>query len=160
MSQPGPNDTYIAALWEHPALCVSFFGAQFDTEAGQRLYEESGIQAEVESALAAAHAEGLLHARPLISPEGPLLMLYWCSYEALDRWARKMPHTHWWRWLVENAGKGVGFYHEIYQVKSAEAIYERGPAPVGPALFCSTEVVRTGEGRSKERQQRFTESQS
>jgi hypothetical protein len=85
-------------------------------------------------------------------------MLYWRSYEDLDRWARKLPHTRWWKWLVENAGQGVGFYHEIYQVKTAEAIYERGTVPVGPALFCSTETVKAGEGRSRDRQQRFADA--
>jgi len=149
--------TYIAALWEQPNLCVSLFGAQYQTEEGQRLYEAAGIQPELEAALAAAHAEGLLLARQLMSPEGPLLMLYWRSYDELDRWARKLPHTRWWKWLVENAGRGVGFYHEIYQVKTAEAIYERGTAPVGPALFCSTETVKAGEGRSRERQNRFAD---
>src|SRR5437773_451332 len=100
MPEP-PNDrTYVAALWEHPNLCVSFFGAQYRTEEGQRVYEAAGIQPEVEAALQAAHSEGLLLARPLMSPEGPLIMLYWRSYEELDRWARKLPHTRWWKWLV------------------------------------------------------------
>ena len=57
-----------------------------------------------------------------MSPEGPLLMQYWQTYDELDRWARKQPHSRWWRWLMEHAGKGVGFYHEIYQAKAAEAI--------------------------------------
>ena len=155
MPEPPHDQAYIAALWEHPNLCVSLFGAQFHSQEGQRLYEAAGIQPEVERALEAARAEGLLFTRPLMSPEGPLLMLYWRSYEELDRWARKLPHSRWWGWLVENAGRGVGFYHEIYQVKTAEAIYERGTLPVGPALFCSTETVQAGEGRSRARQQRF-----
>jgi Monooxygenase af470-like len=158
MPEPRPDETYIAALWEHPQLCVSLFGAQFHTPEGERLYAEAGIQPEVESALTAAREEGLLLVRQLMSPEGPLLMLYWRSYEELDRWARKLPHTRWWRWLIENVGQGVGFYHEIYQVKTAEAIYERGTRPVGPALFCSTETVPTGEGRSRQRQQRFADA--
>jgi hypothetical protein len=152
------DQAYIAALWEYPNLCVSLFGAQFRSEEGQRLYDASGIHAELERALEAARADGLLLTRLLTSPEGPVIMLYWRSYEDLDRWARKMPHTRWWRWLVENAGKGVGFYHEIYQARTAEAIYECGTRPVGPARFCSTEVVKSGEGRSRERQQRFADA--
>src|SRR5437868_6653259 len=134
MPESASDRAYIAALWEHPDLCVSLFGAQYHTEEGQRLYEAAGIQPGLESDLAAAHSEGLLLARQLMSPEGPLLLLYWRSYDELDRWARKLPHTRWWKWLVENAGQGVGFYHEIYQVKTAEAVYERGTALVGPAL--------------------------
>jgi hypothetical protein len=38
------NDSaYIAALWEHPNLCVALFGVQFLTSAGQQRYEAAGI---------------------------------------------------------------------------------------------------------------------
>jgi hypothetical protein len=158
MAEPAQDQAYIAALWEHPRLCVSLFGVQFHTEEGEQHYNAAGISAELEQALAAAGPEGLLLVRPLMSPEGPVLMLYWRSYEDLDRWARKQPHTGWWRWLVENAGEGVGFYHEIYQAQTAEAIYEVGTRPVGPALFCTTQAVKSGEGRSRERQQRFADT--
>jgi hypothetical protein len=93
-----------------------------------------------------------------MSPEGPLLLQYWRSYDDLDRWARTQPHSGWWKWLLDNAGEELGFYHEIYQVKTAEAVYEHGTRPVGPALFCSTETVPAGEGRSRQRQQRFAET--
>ena len=92
-----------------------------------------------------------------MSPQGPVLLQYWRSYDALDRWARKQPHSRWWRWLMEHEGKGIGFYHEIYQAKAAEAIYEEGTQPVGPALFCSLHPVKGGEGRSRDRQRQFTE---
>jgi len=131
------DSAYIAALWEHPTLCVALFGVQFLTEEGQRLYEEAGIDQEMLATLEEARAAGLLLHRPLMSPEGPVLMQYWRSYEDLDRWARKQPHSRWWRWLLEHTGKGVGFYHEIYQAKTAEAIYEQGTRSVGPALFSS-----------------------
>lgn len=113
---------------------------------------------EMFPALEAAKAEGLLLNRVLMSPEGPLLMQYWRSYEDLDRWARKLPHTRWWKWLLDRSGTDLGFYHEIYQVKTAEAIYERGTQAVGPALFSSIQAVKRGEGKSKERQQRFAET--
>jgi Domain of unknown function (DUF4188) len=148
---------YIAVLWEHPDLCIALFGVQLLTDEGRRLYEESGINDEIVAALERARGEGLLLNRPLMSPEGPILFQYWRSYTELDQWARKQPHSRWWRWLMEHAGQGVGFYHEIYQAKSAEAIYEEGTRPVGPALFSATEPVKGGEGRSRERQRRFME---
>ena len=43
-----------------------------------------------------------------------------------------------------------------YEPVFTEAIFERGTKPVGPALFCSLETVTPGEGRSRERQQRFS----
>jgi hypothetical protein len=109
-------------------------------------------------ALEAARAEGLLLNRSMMSPEGPVLMQYWRSYEDLDRWARKQPHSRWWRWLIENSGPDIGFYHEIYQAKTAEAIYETGTRPVGPALFSSVQQVQGGQGRSRERQRTFAEA--
>jgi Domain of unknown function (DUF4188) len=150
----------IAALWEHPSLCIAFFGVQFHSDEGLRLYEQAGIGVEMDAAMETAHLHGLLLNRPMMTPEGPLLMQYWRSFEELDRWARDMPHARWWRWLVENTGKGVAFYHELYQAKTAEAIYEPGTKPVGPALFCSTQEVKAGKGRSPERQQRFAEAAS
>ena len=63
----------------------------------------------------------------------------------------------WWRWLLENAGEDLSFYHEIYQVKTAEAIYERGCRLVGAARIAPTSTVAAGEGQSRQRQERFAE---
>jgi hypothetical protein len=144
MSTYGTSSAYIAKLWEHPNLCVSLFGVQYLTEAGQKRYEAAGLDDEVMSSLGAAMGDGLLNARPLMSQEGPVIMLYWRSYDDMDRWAHKQPHSRWWRWLIENAGDDLGFYHEIYQARTAEAIYEEVPA---------------GEGHSRDRQRRFAEAE-
>jgi hypothetical protein len=150
------DSAYVAALWEHPTLCVALFGVQFRTQTGRRLYEEARIDEEMITALAPTRDEGLLLHRPLTSPEGPVFMQYWRSFEALDKWARKQPHSRWWRWLMEHQD-AIGFYHEIYQVKAAEAIYEEGTRPVGPALFSSLRAVKGGEGHSRDRQRQFME---
>jgi hypothetical protein len=94
----------------------------------------------------------------MMTDEGPVLMQYWRSHDDLERFARSLPHTAWWKWLMQNQGNGVGFYHEVYQVRMAEAIYEAGTRPVGPAVFCSRVSTKTGEGRSSERQRRFEEA--
>jgi hypothetical protein len=148
----------MAHLWEHPNLCVAFFGVQYHTEDGMQRYDAAGINEEMMPALDAAREEGHLLTRMFQEGNGGLLIQYWRSYEDLDRWARKLPHMRWWRWLLENAGEDLSFYHEIYQVKSAEAIFEKGCVPVGPALFATTSAVEAGEGRSKDRQQRFVEA--
>ena len=160
MSEVPVTQAYIADLCEHPKMCLAFFGVQYRSQKGKRLYEESGIHQEIVSTMETASTKGLLLNRPLMTPEGPLLMQYWCSYEKLERWSRQLPHTQWWSWLIENEAKGVGFYHEIYQVKTAEAIYEGGTQPVGPALFCSLHPVKSGEGKSQERQQNFIDAAS
>lgn len=157
MSKSLVEDTSIAALWEHPKICLAFFGVQYNTQEGKRLYKKSGIEQEIFSAMEEALAEGLLLNRSLRTPEGRVVMQYWRSYKELELWSRRLPHTRWWKWLKENQVKGIGFYHEIYQVKTAEAFYESGTQPVGPALFCSLLPVKGGEGKSKERQQRFAD---
>jgi hypothetical protein len=150
------DPAYVAALWEHPELCVAIFGVQFLTPVGQERYEAAGITEQMAQALEAAQKDGLLMLnRPAMTPEGPILIQYWRSYADLDRWARTQPHSSWWRWLLDNAGEDLGFYHEIYQARTAEAIYEHGTRPVGPAVFCATEEVPAGGGQSRARQERF-----
>ena len=148
----------IAHLWEHPELCIAIFGVQFHTPKGQQLYGESGITEEMFPALEEAKKVGFLHQEMLMGEGSAVLLQYWRSYDELDRWARTMPHMAWWRWLLENAGDDLSFYHEIYQVKTAEAIYERGCRPVGAALVAGTSTVTSGEGQSRQRQQRFADA--
>ena len=155
-----PDGSYAANLWEHPDLCVGIFGMQVQTEEGGRLYEESGIQDHLVAALASSADDGLLHTRILQSDEGPLIMVYWRSYADLDRWARRQPHSLWWKWLTDHEGQGIGFYHEIYQAKAAEAVFTRGTFPVGPAMFSSREAIPSGRGYSRARQQRFADEQA
>jgi len=154
----GYEGARIAHLWEYPNLCVAIFGIQFHTPQGQQLYGASGISEEVDPALEAAKDEGFLHQDRYLADGGAILFQYWRSYDELDRWARKMPHMRWWRWLLENAGSDVFFYHEIYQVKTAEAVFERGCRPAGAALFTTTSTVEPGEGQSRQRQQRFADA--
>jgi hypothetical protein len=154
----GYDGAYTAHLWEYPNLCVALFGVQFHTPEGQRRYEASGIPEEMNPVLQPGVADGLLLVRPLGEEGTGLLLQYWRTYEDLDRWARQLPHMRWWRWLLENVGPDLSFYHEIYQVKAAEAIYERSCRPVGPAAFAATSPVIAGEGRSKDRQARFVEA--
>lgn len=156
-SGTGYEGAYIAHLWEYPNLCVAIFGVQFLSEEGKRRYDAAGITEEMGPALAAASAEGHLLTRQLLEPNSGVLLQYWRCYDDLDRWARTLPHMRWWRWLLQNAGADLSFYHEIYQVKAAEAIFEKGCLPAGPAVFTTTSSVSSGEGRSKERQQRFAE---
>jgi hypothetical protein len=150
-----PRSTYTADLAAHPDLCIGLFGMQILTEEGGKLYEESGIQEQMMASLADSADDGLLHARRLQSDEGPIVMVYWRSYADLDRWARKQPHSLWWKRLVDHEDQGLGFYHEIYQAKAAEAVFLGGTTPVGPARFCSITDVPTGKGYSRQRQAEF-----
>lgn len=155
---PPTEGTYIAHLWEYPQLTIAIFGMQAHTPEAFALYEAEGIPQQMDASL--AKAEGLLGVRAF--EEGAdglqLLLQYWRSHEDLARFARTMPHTAWWKWVKRNQGKGLGFYHEIYQCRTAEAIFEAGTPSVGPALFCTTSAVTGSEGRSQERQRQFLET--
>jgi steroid delta-isomerase-like uncharacterized protein len=146
---------YVPALWEHPTLCVSVFGLQYLTPEGQQLYAEAGIQPEIFQSLEKARQDGLLGYRYLHAPDEAVIMQYWRSYEDMDRWARTQPHSRWWVWLNEHIDAGLGFYHEIYQAKTAEAIFTGKARPVGAATISSLQAVSHGKGHSRERQARF-----
>jgi hypothetical protein len=132
---------YIAALWEHPTLCGSVRRA-VPHPRGQQRDDSAGINEQMAVSLEAAQKDGvLLRNRVMMSPEGPVLLQYWRTYEDLDRWARTQPHS----WLVALATgerrRRSWLYHETYQATTAEAIYGHGARPVGPATFCSTQEV-------------------
>jgi hypothetical protein len=152
------EQTHVARLWEHPRLCVGIFGVQFFTDEGARIYEEAGINEQMFTALGAAADHGLLLARPMQDEHGTLVMVYWESYEALDRWARSQPNSLWWKWLVDHEGQGIGFYHEIYTASGAEAIYTAGMQTVGPGRFAALDPVAAGKGESRTRQRRFADA--
>lgn len=154
---PPPADSaYIAHLWDYPDLTVAIFGLQAHSQAAYALYVASGIEQEQEQAL--AQAEGLLCVRNFMEGSGALQLQYWRSHEDLAHFSRQMPHMGWWKWLNNNKGQGFSFYHEIYRCKTAEAVYEVGAIPVGPAAFCQTSAVTSGEGKSQERQRKFVEA--
>ena len=154
---PPPTDSaYIAHLWQYPQLTVAIFGLQATSAEAFAMYEAAGISEQMEAAL--KEAEGLLGVRFLPEGSGTMQLQYWRSHQDLALFARTMPHTAWWKWLNDNKGKGLSFYHELYQCKTAEAVYELGSTPVGPATFCQTSAVVGGEGRSQERQRRFIEA--
>lgn len=156
---PPPTDSaYIAHLWNYPQLTVAIFGLQAHTPEAYAMYEAAGIPKQMEEAL--QQAQGLLGVRLFAEGNGGMQLQYWRTHEDLARFARTMPHTAWWKWLNNNKGKGLSFYHEIYQCKTAEAVYELGSKPVGPATFCETSAVVSGEGRSQERQRRFLDAKS
>lgn len=155
---PPTDSSYIAHLWQYPQLTIAIFGIHVLTPEGGALYTASGIDQQMEQTL--TQAEGLLGVRFFSEGNGGMQLQYWRSHEDLARFARQMPHTAWWKWLNTHRGQGFTFYHEIYQCKTAEAVFELGMPPLGPATFCETSAVASGEGRSQERQRRFVEAGS
>ncbi|MFN0093820.1 MAG: DUF4188 domain-containing protein [Dehalococcoidia bacterium] len=103
--------------------------------------------------LASQKDSGLLGARLSFgSPISPVVIQYWRSFEALDRYARARAQSHLPAWAKFNRAIGsngdVGIWHETYLVPAGayEAIYNNMP-PTG--LGAAFEVVpATGRKRT------------
>ena len=147
---------YVAHLWDYPELTIAIFGLQLHGPRGMAAYQRE-VAGELEKTLVAA--VGLLASRQFEIGDEFVSLQYWRSHADLARFGHALPHTRWWRWLnIHAAELDIGFYHEIYRPYAAEAIYEAGTSPVGPATFATTSSVVGGEGKSIERQRRFRES--
>lgn len=150
------ESAYVAHLWEYPELTLAIFGMQIHSDEAAVMYFESGIEEQARESL--AQEPGLLCVREFSEGNGGLQFQYWRSYKDLADYSKRLPHMAWWRWLLAHDGKGFSFYHEIYQCKTAEAIFEKGTIAVGPGTFCTTSAVEFGGNRSQERQRRFLEA--
>ena len=66
------------------------------------------------------------------------LLQYWSSFEAMEAWSHRPPHSDWWREALERMRlkEDFGIYHETYLVPRAgvESIYLNSPR-VGLASF-------------------------
>src|SRR5687768_9078929 len=96
------DSAYIAHLWEHPGLTVAIFSMQVHNPAAYTLYQEAGIEEQIEESLAGA--EGFLGQRHFEEASGGMLLQYWRSHDDLASFARRLPHMGWWKWLIDNQG--------------------------------------------------------
>jgi Domain of unknown function (DUF4188) len=56
---------------------------------------------------------------------------YWRDFDAMERWARSLPHKQWWQRFVRDSG-GTGFWHETYLMRGGmEAIFDDLDRPLG-----------------------------
>jgi hypothetical protein len=66
------------------------------------------------------------------------VLQYWRSFDDLEQWGRKPPHSDWWRGAVERGRMkdDFGLYHEVFLVPRAavESIYLNSE-PVGLSAF-------------------------
>ena len=76
----------------------------------------------------------LLHEDLIVSMFPPHLGMrqYWRDFDAMERWARSLPHKQWWQRFVRDTG-GTGFWHETYLMRGGgmEAIYDDVDRPLG-----------------------------
>jgi Monooxygenase af470-like len=86
----------------------------------------------------------LLHERLIFSLLPPHLGMrqYWRDFDSMERWARSLPHQHWWRQFVGDS-HGTGFWHETYFMAGGmEAVYGDMTVPVGLTRFAPLRPAR------------------
>jgi Domain of unknown function (DUF4188) len=122
-------------LSSFPDLVVIDLGMRVRTMRGVRTLIAFGP--EISSSVA-AKPEGLLRHEPIFYSLFPLhvgMRQYWNTFEALETWARSLPHSKWWGAFLRDAG-GVGFWHETYFMRGGmEAVYDNLDDALGLTSF-------------------------
>ena len=95
--------------------------------------------------------KGMLGARTYVSGRDVLVVQYWRSFEALERFARSADDTHLPAWRSFNQRVGtdgdVGIWHETYTIPAgtAEGIYNNMPVHGLAKATASVPVARKGQ---------------
>lgn len=100
--------------------------------------------------------KGLLHYETFVNHRGVMLVQYWESFDALERFARSGddPHLRSWQGFnrVVGSDPSVGIWHETYLIEpgSYEGVYGNMPQW---GMAAATEHIKVGAGReaAKER---------
>jgi hypothetical protein len=112
MADPPRRTT--ADLAAYPDLVVIYLGMRAEEPGGGETLDRLGpqIRASVE-----AKPDGLLlHEEVVFPDEGRPhygMRQYWRDFDALEAWARSLPHKAWWTDYLRDRG-GTSFWHETY----------------------------------------------
>ena len=142
----GPRESGISRttvdLTAHPDLVVIYLGMRVRTPRGLGTLRSLGKQIE---RAAAARPDGLLRHEMLwysLLPPHAGMRQYWHDFDALERWARSLPHQEWWGRFLRDPG-GTGFWHETYFLRGGiEAIYADVPDSLGLLAFAPAMPAR------------------
>jgi hypothetical protein len=128
-------------LSEYPDLVVIYLGMRARSLRGLKTLISFGPKIR---AAVVEHPDGLLlHENLAYSLAPPHLGMrqYWRDFEALERWARSLPHKEWWNKFLRDRG-GTGFWHETYMRNGdMEAVFIDMP-DTGMMRFARTEPAR------------------
>ena len=129
-------------LTAFPDLVVIYLGMRVRTPRGLGTLRSLGKQIE---RAAAARPDGLLRHELLwysLLPPHAGMRQYWRDFDALERWARALPHKEWWSRFLRDPG-GTGFWHETYFLRGGiDAIYDGIPRSLGLLAFAPARPAR------------------
>jgi hypothetical protein len=104
-------------------LCLVRMGIQVRSLSAWLLARRlrSGIVADAREAMATS--AGLLESQAFtIGIDHFGFLQYWRSFDELDAWSRRAPHSEWWRTAVERMRlkQDLGVYHETFLVNARD----------------------------------------
>ena len=135
-------DRQTVDLTAYPDLVVIYLGMRVNRLRGLKTLAIFGPR--IRKAVAAKPEGLLLHEDLIFSLLPPHIGMrqYWRDFDALERWARSLPHQAWWQEFVRDPG-GTGFWHETYFMRGGmEAIYDDLPVSVGMTRFAPVQQAR------------------
>lgn len=115
----------------YPDLVVIYLGMRINRPSG--LLRIIKLGPEIQRAVDARPDGLLLHENVVWGLFPPHLGMrqYWRDFDALEAWARTLPHQAWWRAFLQDSG-GTGFWHEAYFRRGGfEAVYDDLADPPG-----------------------------
>lgn len=104
-------------------LALLRLGLQARGFAARRFARRLLAQVDAEARRPAAREAGLLSSESFTIGRGHYGVLqYWRGFDELEAWARRPPHSEWWRVAVERMRtKGdLGVYHELFLVRRGD----------------------------------------
>lgn len=138
----------------YPDLIVIYLGMRSHGLRGLRRLVSLGPQ--IQKSVATRPDGLLLHETLYFGFLPPHLGMrqYWRDFEALDAWARTLPHAAWWKQFLGDPG-GTGFWHEIYAMRGGmEAIYDNMPSKLGFSSFAPLTPAKGGLVSARQRLRR------
>ena len=146
-------------LSSFPDLVVIYLGMKVRSPRGLLTVLRFGPR--ISAAVAEKPTGLLLHESMLFSifPLHVGMRQYWRDFDALEAWARSLPHQKWWQDFVRDSG-GTGFWHETYFIRGGmEAIYDDMKAPVGFGRFAPVQAAEGAMFSARQRARRQEKTQ-
>jgi len=141
-------------LSSFPDLVVIYLGMKVRSPRGLLTVLRFGPRI---SSAVAAKPDGLLLHEPFVFSIFPLhvgMRQYWRDFDALETWARALPHQKWWQDFVKDTG-GTGFWHETYFIRGGmEAIYDDMNGPRGFSSFAPVQIAEGAMFSARQRLRR------
>jgi Domain of unknown function (DUF4188) len=141
-AMPGVNRQPVD-LSGFPDLVVIYLGMRVKRPRGLRTL--AWVGPEIKRSVA-ERPDGLLLREDIIYSLFPPhlgMRQYWRDFDAMERWARSLPHKQWWQRFARDSG-GTGFWHETYLMRGGmEAIFDDIDRPLGLMQVAPRHCTRT-----------------